>query len=541
MKNDLLKALPDHLNSGVCLLDSSLRVCFWNSWLEQYSGRPAGEVLGCCLTDLFPQLDRNIYRSYFQLALENNRSMFCSGALHPAFITPAGNQVRKQNMQIEPLEVEGRPHVLLQIFDITNQHQRVQMLRKEISKRVQIEQALQEEMENARVLHERSLSQNLPQVEGISFAAHYQPAARMGGDFYDLKRTGNNLVLYLSDVTGHGLDGAMLSVFVKNTINCFISLKPSQQITPDNLLHFLAEQYFKENYPEDYFICIFIAVLNLETMQLDYTGAGFQDAIQVQMGSRKRAELKSRGLPITSTVPLELLDAGVDSIALTPGTTVLFNTDGLTEQRPGFPAPKRGKKTRKRAETQYETRLHRTFYAHSHLPPEAVIHAINKDFYRFNNGSLQGDDDITLGVLQVEPREKQIVQLELDSNLNQLEYLRQQVHPFLDSFPGGELLMAAVHELAANAIEHGNGCLPEKKVQIYLERSDTYLYVVVEDEGEGFNWWERIESNLDLESSSERGRGISMTQLFADMIFYNQKGNTAYLLKEVDPAVSSAG
>ncbi len=246
---------------------------------------------------------------------------------------------------------------------------------------------LDEELDKARRVHEQTLPTKIPRVEGLALATHYQPAQKLGGDFYDLIQLEDRLVLYFSDVSGHGLDGAMLSVFVKDTISSYISLLPAERIAPENVLRFLAEQFSERDYPGDYFISIFLAVLDLETMELNYSGAGFQDTPLVCQGSGERMSLISGGLPISTAVPHELLDLSASTLKLTPGTTVLFHTDGLSEQSAG---------------TQiYVDRLAEVFYANSHLPPSSIVQVINEDFRRFNGGSLQGDDDISMGVLRV--------------------------------------------------------------------------------------------------------------------------------------------
>lgn len=272
---------------------------------------------------------------------------------------------------------------------------------RDISERKQVEQKLadytkelehlyehlNEEMDKARRIHERSFSHNLPVVEGISFAAHYQPAERLGGDFYHVLRAGNKLVIYLSDVMGHGIDGAMLSLFVKEAIDSYISLK-QDEIEPHKILDHLNRQYRKANYPHDYFIAIFLAVLDLDTMELQYSAAGFQDAPLVSHGNGEHTGLIVKNLPISATLPPESIDLHAAKTKLQPGMCILFNTDGLTEQVVN--------------DKFYYQRLKDVFHANSYLPAADLVQAIITDFHRFNQGSSQGDDDITLLVLQVE-------------------------------------------------------------------------------------------------------------------------------------------
>ena len=178
-------------------------------------------------------------------------------------------------------------------------------------------------------------------------------------------------------------------MFVKEAINSYVSLKPDA-IHPERILRHLCRQYLRENYPEDYFICIFLAVLDLPAMELSYTGAGFQTSPLVQMSCGKRLQLISEGLPISNCVPDALMDFTVKRIALTPGTTIFFNTDGLVEQEVEG--------------AYYGDRLPNLFFQNCHLPPEAIARAVNEDFRKFNKGCPFGDDDITFVVLKIDHR-----------------------------------------------------------------------------------------------------------------------------------------
>ena len=379
----------------------------------------------------------------------------------------------------------------------------------------QLYRQLDEEIDKARLLHERILPIALPKTEGISFAAHYQPTKKVGGDFYDVIHTGKKIILYLSDVTGHGLEGALLSIFTKEAIDSFITLR-EDELSPGNILNHLDRQYRRENFPGDYFICIFLAVLDLDTLELTYSGAGFHSPILVYQDSGKHMGLSSQGPPISSAIPSDLYEFRERTVRLHPGTTILFNTDGITEQQVN--------------EEPYDSRLDAVFLANGHLPPEAIVQCINEDFHRFNNGSLQGDDDITFLVMQVDSSDKKVFHLELPSSLDALDQLWEEAYHLIPA-DEGKMFMLGLHELAANAMEHGNRLAPENKVKIDLAVTSENIAAVVEDEGEGFDWREKMKANIGVEGDQERGRGIALTQLFCDRLYYNNRGNRVMAIK----------
>ncbi len=346
---------------------------------------------------------------------------------------------------------------------------------------------LEEEISKARYVHGRLLAAQLPEIEGYSVAAHYQPAREIGGDFFDVIRRQDKLVFYLSDVSGHGLDSAMLSGFVKHTVNTYLALCTEKEIRPERIVRFLAEQYARENYPDDYFICVFMAVLDLKNHLLSCCSAGFHNPpLLCAAGGGEPVELLCRGLPIASTTLHGLQDLPAEQLTLPPGTTLIFYSDGLVEQESGG--------------RYYLERLKDVFSRHSNLPPELIARAINEDFRAFNHNSQQGDDDITFLVLKREGERKVIHRLELESSYRALEEFQRETLAYLtlNGLPEREHCLVGLYELVANAMEHGNRFAPAKKVTVEIGLLEDYLFVTVEDEGEGFDWRGKIDLPLGL-------------------------------------------
>ncbi len=243
------------------------------------------------------------------------------------------------------------------------------------------------EISKAEKIHQQILPHNIPEAENISIAAHYQPASIMGGDYYNIIKSGDKLIVYLSDVMGHGLDCAMLSFFVREAIDSHISLKPDD-ISPGKILDHLARQYRSANYSAEHFICIFMGVIDIITMEMTYSGAGFHIQPLVKAGDGSRFKLKCDGIFISNLLFDETQEYVDNVITLTPGTTIFFTTDGLPEQQ--------------NREEWFGWYYEDIFYRNCYLHPEAIIQAVNKEFYLFNNNSMIGDDDITCLVLQVD-------------------------------------------------------------------------------------------------------------------------------------------
>lgn len=125
---------------------------------------------------------------------------------------------------------------------------------------------------------------------------------------------------------------------------------------------------------------------------------------------------------------------------------------------------------------------------------------------------------------------------QLNSNLIEAEKIKDKIREILFYYYDRnklESFLFCFHELLNNAIEHGNKHSPTKQVFIYVTLKDQLIQVSIEDEGEGFNWKEKMQKELDIYSYAERGRGIIMTKMMCNELMYNDKGNRVTCIKSL--------
>ena len=108
----------------------------------------------------------------------------------------------------------------------------------------------------------------------------------------------------------------------------------------------------------------------------------------------------------------------------------------------------------------------------------------------------------------------------LDSTLDSVERIE---HLALEQaqrigFKGASLdqIALAVHETAANAVFHGNGENPEKKVFLDIAVTEDQLKITITDEGPGFDPAKVPDPLGPEEMFRERGRGIYLTRALMD-------------------------
>ncbi len=366
------KTIADLVDDHVLVCDADGRIVFSNRSMQSYLGYMESELEQKQVSDLIAEGDRDKFRD-----LLNNASEATSGP--DELIWNGKHGVRKLHMKC------ARQNGLSYLFgnEIYAEYERIQ-------KRLDIEIA------NAIKIHKRSLPERLPKTETLSFASLYLPAEELGGDIFDIFKVDNGLlsdyfeqyVCFVADVSGHGLDSAMLAIFVKDTIRSFFLLKhtPGQVLSPKEIMYFLIEQYIKEGYPEEYLVCLFIAVFDLKTNELTYCNAGLHTCPLLAGGGGEVTELSQVGLPVSTGLDAVLLKYTDTSCGLLPGMTLFMMSDGLPEQRTN--------------DVFYEERL-RTLIAELHsMEPDTIVRSIHADVIDFlENGKIR--DDITLVVAKL--------------------------------------------------------------------------------------------------------------------------------------------
>jgi predicted ATPase len=122
----------------------------------------------------------------------------------------------------------------------------------------------------------------------------YVPASTLGGDiigYHWLDR--DYLALYLIDVTGHGLDSALLSVTLTNIIRTG-ALSGADLKRPDQVLAQLNESFRGQQHGNKYFT-IWYGVYQSSTRTLTWSGGGHHPAIVLIPGQPEPTILDSEG------------------------------------------------------------------------------------------------------------------------------------------------------------------------------------------------------------------------------------------------------
>ena len=180
---------------------------------------------------------------------------------------------------------------------------------------------IKQEMRVAQVIQQNFLPKELPDLPGWEFAAHYQPAREVGGDFYDFIQLPGALGIAVGDVTDKGVPAAMMMAATRSVLRA----AAPRLISPGEVLERVNEVLCPDMPPKMFVTCLY-GVLDPESGQLRFANAG-HDLPYVKTADGV-VELRARGMPLglMPDMPYEEKDA-----TLEPGDSVLLHSDGVVE------------------------------------------------------------------------------------------------------------------------------------------------------------------------------------------------------------------
>lgn len=178
-------------------------------------------------------------------------------------------------------------------------------------------------------LQQSLLPPNLPDIQGLELAVHYQTAQRAGGDYYDLfPLEDNRLGMLMADVSGHGAPAAVLMAITHSIARAF----PESPTDPALFLNYLNEQLVSHYTNRSRaFVTAFYGVYDPAAHTLTYGNAGHPPPLV-----KHRAAERISALDTFDNLPLGVETHAQHTVAdfqLTPDDYLVLYTDGLTEAR----------------------------------------------------------------------------------------------------------------------------------------------------------------------------------------------------------------
>jgi serine phosphatase RsbU (regulator of sigma subunit) len=193
-----------------------------------------------------------------------------------------------------------------------------------LQKEMMVRERLETEVQLARQIQQTFIPESLPQHSGWELAARWKTARQVGGDFYDVMQLPNEkLGLFIADVADKGMPAALFMALTRTLVRAAVIETPS----PAAALQRVNELLLPDT-KQGMFVTGVYAVLDLKTGELTYANAGHNPPLWLKAGGEIE-RLTRTGVALGAT---ENGTISQRAIRLKPGESILFYTDGLTEE-----------------------------------------------------------------------------------------------------------------------------------------------------------------------------------------------------------------
>ncbi|MBW4667869.1 MAG: SpoIIE family protein phosphatase [Cyanomargarita calcarea GSE-NOS-MK-12-04C] len=185
------------------------------------------------------------------------------------------------------------------------------------------------ELEITRQLQQKILPKpkELEQIPDLDIAGFMEPASEVGGDYYDIIQTDGKVIISIGDVTGHGLESAILMIMVQTAIRTLLV----SNITNYSLFLNLLNQVIFENVQRmNSDKTLTLALLDCDKGKITLSGQHEEMIVVRADGQVERINTVDLGFPIGLEPDIQDFIAQRE-VQLFAGDGVVLYTDGLTE------------------------------------------------------------------------------------------------------------------------------------------------------------------------------------------------------------------
>ena len=336
-----------------------------------------------------------------------------------------------------------------------------------------------------------------------------EPAREVGGDVFDCYVRDGKLFFCIGDVSGKGVPAAML-MSVAHSLFRVVSHKEE---SPSRILNALNKELCRGNETNMFMTC-FVACLDLYSGDLSYSNAG-HDRPFVLTGGVDMLKAKSN-LPL-GVFPDTRFEDQVCTVS--PGTTLLLYTDGLTE------AKDMQRKEFGRAGIQACLRL---FLSCPDQSLERLVVSLAESAHRFA-GEAPQSDDLTILAVRFDPQNVFREKLVLKNDPSEVTLLGTFVKDFLARLnlekKQAASIRLALEEAVVNVIDYAYPDGEEGTVTIQADSNLKEVRFTLTDSGIPFDPTAMLEpdTTLDAQNRPIGGLGIFLSRKLMDSVSYIRK------------------
>ena len=296
-------------------------------------------------------------------------------------ITRAVNRIEKGTKAVErgdfSYRIAMRPHN--QLGEMAQSFDRMTESIAGLLANVAEKERLQSEIAIAATIQRNLLPKEGPLFRGVSFSAHFEPTASIGGDYYDVFNLDKTrLAVAIGDVSGHGLSTGLVMAMVKAALTTLVE-EGADEVS---LFRRLNELVYRST-ERRAFMTLAFTIFDLEHGTIRHTNAGHLYPYLLRKDEAP-ISIECPSLPLGVRHELITRTAELD---LREGDAIVYLSDGIIEAQDEHGDPL--------GFDQLEALLAEQTDRSPSVIRDSILHAVAR-----HSGSRPADDDRTVMVLR---------------------------------------------------------------------------------------------------------------------------------------------
>lgn len=311
-----------------------------NHEAEQLLGYPVPDwigVPGFWIEHLHPE-ERPLVKSYCATALTN----WIPQRFEHRMLAADGREVWLRT-SVLPVKGDGRDELVGVMTDITDRKRAQETV--EAASRVKSEYLAeikrlndQLKQENSRMSTELEVTQRLQQmmlpreehlreITHLDISGSMEPATEIGGDYYDVVRKNEGVIVGIGDVTGHGLESGVIAIMVQTAVRTLLA---SGEYESRKFFEVLNRVIYDNARLMKCDRNITLCLLHYHDRQVTVSGQHEEVLVVRQNGVVERHDTLNLGFPLGLEQDISRF-IGEARIPLHGGDVMVVYTDGITE------------------------------------------------------------------------------------------------------------------------------------------------------------------------------------------------------------------
>ncbi len=206
-------------------------------------------------------------------------------------------------------------------------------LKRTEKKNLQLLEDFRKDLRTAATIQEAMLPKWIYIDSNILFSSNYQASELVGGDLFDrIKLEEKKYVVYIGDISGHGVQAALLMTAVKAIIKLLVEAADRETDTLAQLFTKLNERIYHELFTHGNYMTMLMGVIDLEMNEFRFLNAGHPPLIIVDTNTGEARVRDEKGsVPLGWMPQTKYIDDEIDRIPLREDQIYLLYTDGIYE------------------------------------------------------------------------------------------------------------------------------------------------------------------------------------------------------------------